>query len=67
MREGLVREVEGEEGGTHVADDFVGLVVDGDGLTEDGWTQHGCCAEMISGLLCLLAEQVLLARECTDP
>lgn len=49
MREGLVREMEGEEDGTHVADDFVGLVVDGDGLTEDGWTQHGCCAEMISG------------------
>jgi len=33
-----VGETEGEEGWIYVADDFVGFVVDGDGLTEDGWT-----------------------------
>jgi len=66
-----VRKMEAEEGWTYVADDFVRLVVDRNGLTDDGWTQHDCCAETIWVLLyCLfnkscLMESVRSATACS--
>ena len=43
--------VEVGEGWTYIADDFVGFVVDGDGLAEDCRAQHVCSAGTIPDIM----------------
>ena len=43
--------VEVGEGWTYIADDFVGFVVDGDGLAEDCRAQHICFAGTIPDIM----------------